>query len=201
MSVTKVEATLVDDTEQLTKNENAYSGELTAPKTSGQYGVGISAYDDAGNVSIVDGSTNSKLLIDVSLWHPPKTNWKQTDRFNIEDYNRIKNNLVYLHEKAVSLCKPFETENMGDDITSYESYWDVEVFNMFERNLEKINQNIFTQDYGCSQTFFENGPFIRFSELNRIEGAILQMNEILERQKTGLKKLSFRLGRFKEVRI
>ena len=33
-------------------------------------------------------------------WINPKTDWTKNDRFNYSDYNRIKNNLNYLHEKT-----------------------------------------------------------------------------------------------------
>ena len=33
-------------------------------------------------------------------WIKPKTNWASTDKMNLEDYNRIKNNILYLKEKA-----------------------------------------------------------------------------------------------------
>ena len=196
MAVQEVIATLEDETTVL-QNEykNTYSGELAAPISSGDYAVNVSAYDDAGNISI------AKSTINVTLWHAPRTDWKPTDRFNISDYNRIKNNLMYLHELAVSLWKEFPISEMGEDMMEYTGYWNVDIFNLFESNLEAINQNIFTQNFGVSQRFFENGPFIRWEELNRIEGAILSMNELLERQKAGLHRLSFRLGVFKEVMI
>lgn len=199
MAVLNVVATLEEESSSLSNSKDVYSGKLVAPKVSGECGVEIKAYDDSGNMSVSDSSSDKGLIVNVSLWHPPKTDWKPTDRFNIEDYNRIKNNLVYLHELAESMWKPFEVEDMGADIDSYEAYWNVDVFNMFESNLEVINNNIFTQDYGYSQMFFENGPFIKWDELNRIESAILSMDEILKRQKFGLRKLSFRLGKFKEV--
>lgn len=195
MSVTQVTASLSDETEVLKKNENdVYSGNLTAPTESGAYAVTVSAYDDAGNVSI-----QSKEL-DVTLWHTPKTDWKATDRFNFVDYNRIKNNLVYLHQFAETLWSSFSISDMGDDITEYTAFWDVDIFNLFESNLELINQNILTQDFGVSQRFFENGAFIKWDELNRIESAILFMNDLLERQKAGLRKLPFRLGNWKGVK-
>lgn len=195
MAITKVMATLEAETAILSGSGGAYNGELVAPKESGNYAVEVAAHDDAGNVTL------GSRAVEVSLWHTPKTKWKPTDRFNFVDYNRIKNNLVYLHELAEALWKPFSVEDMGPDIESYVAYWNVDVFNMFERNLEAINNNIFTQDYGYSKEFFSNGPFIRWDELNRIESAILSMNDILERQKAGLRRLSFRLGTFKEVKI
>lgn len=195
MSVTKVTASLSDETKVLENNGNdSYSGNLTAPRESGTYPLNVSAYDDTGNVTVATS------YVDVALWRTPKTNWKATDRFNFVDYNRIKNNLVYLHQFAESLWQIFEMPDMGEDITEYTAFWDVDIFNLFESNLELINQNIFAQDFGVSQRFFENGAFIKWDELNRIESAILSMNDLLERQKAGLRKLSFRLGNFKGVR-
>lgn len=135
------------------------------------------------------------------VWTDPKTNWKNTDRFNISDFNRIKNNIEYLHNEAELLYKNFEISNMGQNIESYESYWDVSCFNAFEENVETINNIIFTQDYGIMQRFFENGPFIKWDELNRIETACLKMKDILHRQKIGLRKIPFSLGSMKGVRI
>lgn len=196
MAIKEVTATLAEKTTNLeNKQDSIYSGNLTAPKENGIYSVQVSAYDDAGNV------TTDNAEVEVTLWHTPKTNWKPTDRFNFVDYNRIKNNLTWLHEKAQELWKPFDIEDMGDDITDYSSYWKVRFFNAWEENLEIINKNIFTQDYGERQIFFENGAFIQWNELNRIESAILEMRDILDRQEAGLRRLSFRLGTFKEVKI
>lgn len=135
------------------------------------------------------------------VWTDPKTNWKNTDRFNISDFNRIKNNIEFLHNEAELLYKKFEISNMGQNIESYESYWDVNWFNAFEENVETINNIIFTQDYGIMQRFFENGPFIKWDELNRIESACLSIKEILDRQEAGLRKLSFRFGSMKGVNV
>lgn len=196
MAVTKVTAELAGNSKILLEEKTVYSGEFTAPKQSGAYPVTITAYDDAGNVSV-----SSDATANVRLWHTPKTNWKSTDRFNIEDFNRIKNNLIYLHEFAAILYKEFAIEDMGPDMESYTQYWEVLRFNQFETNLDLINKNIFTRDFGTSQRFFENGPFIQWNELNRIETAILQINNTLESQKAGLTRLSFRFGQFKEVKI
>lgn len=202
MAIKKVEASLAGIVQGLTERENGmFSEELTAPKASGSYGLEVAAYDDAGNVVVANAFNTANMTIEVSKWHTPKVNWTAVDRFNIEDYNRIKNNLVYLQERASELWKPFEIEDMGADIEEYTAYWPVEVFNMWERNLETVNQIILTQDYGFSQQFFENGPFIQYGELNRIESAILNMKDILDRQEAGLRRLSFRSGAFKEVAV
>ena len=46
-------------------------------------------------------------------WQQPKTNWTVTDRFNIDDYNRILGNLAYLHDKAQELYHVFSVVDMG----------------------------------------------------------------------------------------
>lgn len=133
-------------------------------------------------------------------WIEPKTDWSTGDKFNINDYNRIKNNLTYLHEYASELYVPFEAEDMGEDAT-YPIFWDVDKFNAFERNLDEINKQIYTQDFGVSQTFYPNGVFIQADELNRIESAMLSMKDILDRQKSGIRRLPFRLGQYRMIRI
>lgn len=134
-------------------------------------------------------------------WQEPKINWVATDRFNILDFNRIKNNLNYLHQKATCMYKTFEISDMGEDVDSYESYWNVLYFNAFENNVDTINKVILTKDYGLAQKFYENGPFIKWDELNRIENACLKMKDILDRQELGLRRLSFRIGSMKGVNV
>lgn len=197
MAVESVIATIADESKNLAETStNTYSGELTAPLESGDYSIDVAVYDDAGNVAVATSE-----VVEVSIWHTPKTNWKSTDRFNFVDYNRIKNNLLWLHDKVTELYKSFEIEDMGEDVTDYSSYWKVKYFNAWERNLDIINSHMFTKDYGTEQRFFENGPFIQWTELNRIESAILNMRDILDRQEKGIRRFSFRLGTFKEVQI
>ena len=70
-----------------------------------------------------------------------------------------------------------------------------------EENLETINANVFTVDYGERKTFYENMPFIQWDELNRIESATLSIRSILDRQEEGLKRIPYRLGNFKGIRV
>ena len=202
MAITKVTAAIDENVREMNPlPKDKYEADLCAPIISGDYSVEICAYDDAGNVGVANAETNTDLSVKVTKWHTPKTNWTANDRFNFIDYNRIKNNLSYLHEEATELWKPFEIEDMGDDIFDYVTAWKVQYFNAWEKNVEIINNIILTQDYGFSQTFYENGVFIQWDELNRVEGVTLSMKEILDRQRKGLRKLSFRLGGFKGVKI
>lgn len=126
-------------------------------------------------------------------WINPKTDWNRDDRMNAEDYNRIKNNLVYLHEIGTDLYSSFSIEEMGEDKDAAGHYFASE-FNTLEDNLESINRNTFPREYGDRQTFVDNGPFITYEELNRIEKAMLIMYETLDSQKKALGRLPMTLG-------
>ena len=131
-------------------------------------------------------------------WQEPKTDWLPEDRFNITDYNRIKNNLIYIWEQAALIWGDFQIEDMGRDLTPEDAdnaiRWDVDVFNAFEINVDIINEHMLSQDYGNRQSFYDNGPFIKWPELNRIEYAILRMKRIVDGRKASLVRLSFRFG-------
>ena len=199
--IERVEATFASQSKQLNKVKEKYEGEFSEPNASGFYGTEVRAYDDSGNVTVANERNTEGMLVEVIKWHPPKVNWKITDRFNIQDYNRIKNNLEYLNERASKLYAQFIIEEMGPDKETYRSYYYAYEFNRFERNLEVINKHILTQDYGVSQKFYDNGHFIDYRELNRLEGAILEMNILLDNLEAGLARLSFRLGDWKGVKI
>lgn len=139
----------------------------------------------------------------MATWITPKTDWSNspTERFNFSDYNRIRNNIQALKERAVEFFPDFSIESMGTDITTYDSYWPVSVFNAVERNLDTISQNTYGKNYGTRQTFYANGLFIRWDELNRIESATLDIYQTMDNQEAGLHRIPFKLGRFKEVRV
>ena len=127
-------------------------------------------------------------------WTEPKTDWVSTDRFNIQDYNRIKGNLEHLRDKAAELLPAFELQDMGEEKTDYAGFFYADEFNLIEKNLETVNRNTFLQDYGELQTFFDNGPFIKWDELNRIESAILRIYNNLQSQHDGRRMFTFMLG-------
>lgn len=196
MAVTKVTAEMSrDSTELQYVSSDIWSGNLISPIKSGNYDLGVKAYDDAGNVA------TANRAVEVVKWKTPKIDWKPTDRFNFVDYNRIKNNLEYLHERAIQLYESFSIADMGQDILAYTAYWDSDKFNLFERNLETINKNIYAQNIGVTQTFYPNGVFIKYDELNRIENATLLIKALLDNQTSALRRFPFRLGALKGVRV
>lgn len=173
-----------------------YTGGLPAPKEYGLYPLEVKIYDNEGK-TVFDSST----IIEVSEWQTPKTDWIPNDRFIYIDYNRIKNNLLYVYQKAVELWGEFDIEDMGPDKKGYKDRISARSINTIERNLDAINQHVLTQDFGFSKTFFSNEPFIDANELNRIESATLQIKKQLDRHEASLSRLPFTLGRFKEIRI
>lgn len=138
----------------------------------------------------------------MTRWIAPKTDWQVRkdaegkcigDYFEIEDYNRIKNNLQFLMEFASRLYPSFEIADMGED-KSEEDYMYADEANLLEENLKKIVASTYNPDYGESPVFAENGAYIDYRELNRIEGAMLDMYNNLLGQYEGRRMLTFMLG-------
>lgn len=127
------------------------------------------------------------------MWMEPKIDWKESDFFNVEDYNRIKNNLNEIKEKAFNLWKPFLFENMGADKTYQDYSFYADEINKFENNIEHICNNTFLFAVGYKKIFYDNQPFIDYIELNRIERACLIIYENMTGRKKGMKRLAFRL--------
>lgn len=132
------------------------------------------------------------------MWTAPKINWKETDYFNIQDYNRIKNNLNHIRSMALQLYNDFPFADMGND-KSYTDYYYADEINLFESNLERINMNTFPRPIGDTVTFYDNQPFIDYHELNRLELGMLTIYKGLYGQAAGRRKLQFKLGRRRAV--
>ena len=134
-------------------------------------------------------------------WIEPKTNWTSSSRFNIEDFNRIKNNLLYLHDVALVRVGAFEIESMGEDLyVGEDEYknWVLEDFNAIENNLHIISNKIMDADIGTKKTFYENGLMPDYVELNRIESVTLRNKNALDNLSAGLRRIPFKLGQFRK---
>lgn len=144
-------------------------------------------------------------------WSTPKTDWKAEysnieiylgDFFNVEDYNRIKNNLQYIRDRGSKLFYGLPVLNLGADkhfpIAGSPNFNNDNIFtdeiNAIENGLQGIQDVIALFDYGQKKTFYENGAFIDYAELNRIESAELDLYEHIESSIAGKMRLSFRLG-------
>ena len=136
------------------------------------------------------------------MWQTPKTDWYgsvdanghyEGDRFNAVDFNRIKNNLSYLRELAVQMYKEFSIHSIGADKTAKDFFYADEI-NKMEQNLNTINSNSLKRSYGVAPTFTDNGNTMTFAELNRLEGAILDLYDRLTNESEGRRTLQWNFG-------
>lgn len=135
------------------------------------------------------------------MWTEPKTDWVAGDYFNISDYNRIKNNIAYLRDLALTVYTNFPFEDMGVDKTSYSQYPYADEFNALESNLESLRQNTFLFDDSEQKEWYENQRTPNYEDFNRLERACLLFKEGFESQKSMKRRLSFRLGTFKAIKV
>lgn len=123
-----------------------------------------------------------------------KTNWKSSDFFNVQDYNRIKRNLNDIRWLALTLWPEFTFEEMGED-KNYQDYsFYADEINRFEANVEHICQGTFPFQVGERQTFYDNTPFIGWKELNRLEEACRLVYSNIKSRDKGRKMLPFTLN-------
>jgi hypothetical protein len=136
------------------------------------------------------------------MWQTPKTDWYGSvtssgtytgDRFNAEDFNRIKNNLDYLRDMAIKLYDEFSIVSLGDDRTPVDYFYADEI-NQLEENLNTINSKTLKRAYGDSPVYIENGNTMTYAELNRLEGAILDLYDRLSNEANGRRMFTWNFG-------
>ena len=135
------------------------------------------------------------------MWIEPKTNWKSSDKINFSDYNRIKNNISYLRDIALTLYSDFPWNNMGADKNSYVQYPYADEFNNLENNLVLLRNYTYAFYSGNAKTWYENQRTPNFEDLNRLEGACLKMYNGLNLQADMRERLAFRLGDAKQIKV
>ena len=135
-------------------------------------------------------------------WITPKTDWYggtdsegiyTGDRFNATDFNRIKNNLEYLRELAITMYDDFTINNLGNDRTP-KDYFHADEINDLEENLNTINDKSIKRSYGSTPTYYDNGNVMNFDELNRLENAILDLYDRLTNESEGRRMFTWNFG-------
>jgi hypothetical protein len=128
-------------------------------------------------------------------WTTPVTNWTADRKFNLEDYNRIKNNLKYLKTLADSIYRSFDITELGEDLSDEEHWWSPIEINALEDALDEIfRASALPINIGEKKSFQYNGLFIQYSELNRIESACLNIYTLAQSQARTRKHLKLVLG-------
>jgi hypothetical protein len=135
-------------------------------------------------------------------WSTPKTDWFGStdsegvytgDRFDAVDFNRIKNNLEYLRTLAIKMYDDFSINALGAD-RAYSDYFYADEINKLEENLVTINEHSLNRSYGTSPTYSDNTPVMDFTELNRLESAILDLYDRLTNQSDGRRMFTWNFG-------
>ena len=115
-------------------------------------------------------------------WTTPKTDWKVTvtdgvytgDYFNYTDYNRIKNNIIYLASQPMPNV---DIEDMGGDKSLGDLIYSRD-FNAFEHNLDLIGK-VVGYPYKNYPMFSDNGDSPDFEDLNQIENFCLELYDVV----------------------
>ena len=128
------------------------------------------------------------------MWQLPKTNWKDSDFFNIEDYNRIKGNINEIRSQALLLWPDFTFEEMGSDKTYQDYGFYADEINRLEANIDHVCAGTYPFRVGNRQIFYDNQPFIDWKELNRIEEACRLIYSNIQSRYNGRRTISFTLN-------
>lgn len=153
----------------------------------------------AGPLTVMTGGE-----LEVTLTHrmlTPYTAWTiqydsegeyTGDFFNVEDYDRIKQNIEYLREYAYFLYGGFTLRGMV--AVTVESYGYASTIDALDANLEAIAANTFRPpDMMPVKQWRGNQPPPGADDWNRIENTCLLLFEQFERQFACLPKLAFEL--------
>jgi hypothetical protein len=135
-------------------------------------------------------------------WITPKTDWYggvnsngeyEGDKFNADDYNRIKNNIQYLKTISEDMYNAYSITAMGSDKTVTDYPYAKEI-NAIEDNLDTINRNTLKRSLGDKKTYYSNGQTIDYIELNRIERGIQELYNLLINQYQGRRSFTWNFG-------
>ena len=108
-------------------------------------------------------------------WITPKTNWKSSDYITYTDYNRIRNNLLYINDQLNTMFPDkAQTLDLGSAKTGYSNVYHASEFNAFEDALESFARVGADVNTGKRNTYKPNCPFIGYQDLNRIESCCLK---------------------------
>ena len=107
-------------------------------------------------------------------WITPKTDWKASTPFTYTDYNRIRNNLLYINDRLNAMYPDVAQElDLGEAKTGYTANYHASEFNAFEDALESFTRIGGDANKGERNTYYPNTPFIGYKDLNRIESCCL----------------------------
>ena len=125
-------------------------------------------------------------------WIAPKLDWNGKDPFALDpDYTRIRQNLLYLQQKASEVVGRPDYAQMKE--YSIKDVPLAEFFNRVEENLARVEQLV--QNGGYRAKHFKPGDFVwDWQDLNQIEALEQSIYNDLRMIENGQQMLAFYLG-------
>ena len=113
----------------------------------------------------------------MATWIEPKTNWTWEDEFTYADYNRMKNNLIFLNDQFnIQFPDPYiidlgpdKSLPSNDGTLRKQDYYYASEFEAFEDCIDHFIRTGKAYTYGERGHYRPNGPFITPDQRNRIE--------------------------------
>ncbi len=126
-------------------------------------------------------------------WQTPKTVWAETDTFRLTpDYERIRDNLLYLRQRAAAVTHRPEYGPMEDHTVDGLPLADF--FNRVEENLAALAAAVQTRPEYSTRSFSPGSLVWDWRDLERIERMLLKIYNDLNAIEDGQQKLAFCLG-------
>lgn len=124
----------------------------------------------------------------------PKINWKNGEVFSFDiDYERIKNNILFLYQLSKQLFLPFTLLDIKSYATDDLIYQDF--FKSIDKNIDKILLHTFCRKSQIlGKEWLDNGFVFNADELNRIENAMLSLHTDYISAIQNMQTISFVLG-------
>ena len=137
-------------------------------------------------------------------WIKAKTDWQPTDYINVDDFNRIRNNILYLMQEHVPLFGDIQfTEPItGEETVGNWAY--AEEWNNLEDRLEDfLTKTVYAIDglVGKKKNYNIYSPYIDYEELNRIEKTCEIYQRTFLGRHNSREHLSYELGNYGGVKI
>ena len=145
-------------------------------------------------------------------WITPKTNWTEDDYINVSDYNRIRNNIIYLAQDEIlpayiyfgSYSPEIIAPMLNSYVIDYSTYDNIYAsWNAIENMLNwmSLGCNLPEDDIFEKKVFKEFDNYIDYEELNRIENMTLYFYNLYLKMKEVGKKLPMELGHEGDIRL
>lgn len=133
-------------------------------------------------------------------WQTPKINWNSDDYFNKDDFNRIKNNLLYIKgflkkfRGKVTQIQPLNDKN------SYTELLHPQDVNCLQANLTRLNEISYNLDIGANTEYYNGSYTPSYEQWNRLETYTLDIKNLIQTDNPGFSRITQKLGNKDSIR-